>query len=78
MYLSVTCICNWGYSKELSLFLSVVNLYILYSPLLFIFCLLYIYFFNKQQYFFQEMYTFIQHLCIKLIKSDRKDISNAT
>ncbi len=25
---------------------------------------------------FKEMYTFIQHVCIKLIKSDNEDIYN--
>ncbi len=34
--------------------------------------------FKSLFYFFKEMNTFIQHWCIKLIKSDSKDIYNAT
>ncbi len=32
--------------------------------------------FSKMYFFFKEMYTCVQQVCIKLIKSDSKDIDN--
>ncbi len=66
MYLSVTCICNWDYSKKISVFISVIKLYILYS-LLFNFFLLYIHFLNKCTNYCIYLYSTIEKLEVSKI-----------